>query len=224
MGRFFGAAVFGVVGVAILLSLGVWQVSRLEWKEALIAGIEARIDNDPVPVPDVPQLGADRFLPVTVDGRFTGETVEVLSSMRGVGPGVRIIAVLETTEGRRLLVDRGYTPEGRRDDVILTGESSIVGNLDWPEDSDSFTPDPDLARGLWFSRAPEAIAAHLEAEPFLIVARQDSAAASPLLTVPLDTAGIKNDHLEYAITWFSLALVWAVMTIALLWRIRRPTA
>lgn len=225
MGRLIGAGIFGVAGVAILLSLGFWQLSRLDWKLALIASIEDRIHRDPVPVPADPTPERDRFLPVTVAGRLTGEVVDVLSSHREGGPGSRLIAVLETPEGRRLLVDRGYVPEARRADVPLVAEGvTITGNLDWPADSDSYTPAPDRTRGLWFARDPAPIAAHLRAEPLLIVARADSAAASPLLTLPIDTAGIKNDHLEYALTWFMLAAVWAVMTIALLWRIRRQTA
>ena len=222
--RFIGAAIFGITGVAILLSLGFWQMRRLEWKVALIDQIESRIHNDPVAVPPEPTEAGDRYLPVRIEGDFTGEAVFVLSSLREVGPGLRVIAVLQTQDGRRLLVDRGFVPEARRDDVPLVASGvTITGNLDWPNDTDSFTPAPDLGRNLWFARDPEPIAEALNAEPLLLVAREDSAAASPLLTMPVSGAALKNDHREYAITWFLLATVWAVMTIALLWRIRRTT-
>lgn len=222
--RFIGAAIFGITGVSILLSLGFWQMRRLEWKLALIDQIEARIHNDPVAVPADPNEERDRYLPVTAEGNFTGEAAFVLSSLREVGPGLRVIAVLETPEGRRLLVDRGFVPEARRDDVPLAVDDvTIEGNLDWPGDVDSYTPAPDLGRNLWFARDPGPMAEALDAEPVLLVARQDSAAASPLLTMPISGVALKNDHLEYAITWFLLASVWAVMTIALLWRIRRTT-
>ena len=219
-----GAGIFGIVGVAILLSLGTWQIRRLAWKEAMIAQIEERIHHDPVAVPLVPVEDRDRYTPVTAQGRFTGEAVNVLSSQREAGPGVRVIEVLETDTGRRLLVDRGYVPEARRADLNLVAQDvSIVGNLDWPSETDSFTPAPDMGRGLWFARDPVPIAQALNAEPFLIVARSDSAAAAPLMTMRMNTASIKNDHLEYAITWFMLAAVWAVMTLALVWRMRRST-
>ena len=222
--RFVGAGIFGVVGVAILLSLGFWQLRRLEWKLDLIATVDARIHNAPVAVPDAPDPVRDRYLPVTAEGRFTGESVNVLSSGGADrGPGFRVIAVLETPGGRRFLVDRGFVPEARREALDLVAEGvTVTGNLDWPTDSDSFTPAPDLGRNLWFARDPVPIAQALGAEPFLIVARSDSAAAPPLETLPLDGAAFRNDHLEYAITWFMLAAVWAVMTITLLWRIRRP--
>lgn len=222
--RFIGAAIFGVVGVAILLSLGFWQMRRLDWKLALIDQIEARVHNEPVAVPPNPSIDSDRYLPVRAEGRFTGEAVFVLSSQREAGPGMQVIAVLETPEGRRFLVDRGFVPEARRDDVPLAVDDvTVTGNLDWPGDTDSFTPAPDLGRNLWFARDPGPIAEALGAEPLLIVARTDSAAASPLMTMPVSGVLLKNDHLEYAITWFSLALIWAVMTIALLWRIRQTT-
>jgi len=222
--RFIGAGLFGIVGVAILLSLGFWQLKRLEWKLDLIAQVEGRIHNDPVAVPPDANPARDRYLPVTVSGRYTGEAVDVLSSDREAGPGMRVIAVLETAEGRRLLVDRGYIPEARRAALPMVAEgATVTGNLDWPTDSDSFTPAPDQGRNLWFARDPLPIAEALNAEPLLIVARSDSAAASPLMTLPVTGASFRNDHLEYAITWFLLAGVWAVMTIALLWRIRRTS-
>ena len=219
-----GAGIFGIVGVAILLSLGTWQLRRLEWKEALIAQIEARIHNDPVAVPDAPVEERDRYTPVQVHGRFTGESVDVLSSQSEAGPGMQVIAVLETDTGRRVLVDRGYVPEARRAALDLVAQDvTVTGNLDWPDETDSFTPAPDTGRGLWFARDPAPIAAVLNAEPFLIVASSDSAAAAPLMTMRMNTASIKNDHLEYAITWFLLAAVWAVMTFSLVWRMRRST-
>jgi len=219
-----GAGLFGIVGVAILLSLGFWQVQRLGWKLELIAQVEGRIHDAPVAVPEDADPARDRYLPVIVQGRLTGEAVNVLSSDREAGPGFRVIAVLQTDTGRRLLIDRGYVPEARRAALPMQAEGvTITGNLDWPTDRDAYTPAPDAGRNLYFARDPLPIAEALGTEPLLIVARTDSAAASPLMTLPLDGAAFRNDHLQYAITWFSLAAVWALMTIALLWRIRRAT-
>lgn len=222
MRKLIGPALLGLVGVVILASLGFWQLARLEVKLAQIATIEARVAAPPVPVPEAPDPEADRYLPVQAEGVFTGEAVHVLSSRQGVGPGSRVIAVLETPEGRRLPVDRGFLPEARRADLGLSGGPvEVFGNLDWPRDADGYTPAPDLTRGLWFSRAPLAIAAHLEAEPLLIVAREVSGPPVPgLAPAPLGI-DIRNDHLEYAVTWFLLALVWAAMSVYLIWRIRR---
>jgi surfeit locus 1 family protein len=65
------------------------------------------------------------------------------------------------------------------------------------------------------------MAAALGTEPVLVVARSVEGTAPRAQAMPVDTEGIPNDHLGYAIQWFGLAMVWAGMTVWLLWRIRR---
>ena len=224
LARMIPSLIFGLAGVAVLMALGFWQLSRLDEKLAQIAAIEARIGDAPGALPPETDPEADRFRPVAVEGRHTGEVVHVLSSREGVGPGSRVIGAFETEAGRRILVDRGYLPEAARGSVDLaSGPVTVTGNLDWPRDVDRYTPEPDLARGLWFSRAVEPIAAHLETEPVMVVARSD-APVPGLYPAPLASADLRNDHLEYAITWFLLAAAWAGMTVFLLWRIRQNRA
>lgn len=223
--RMIGPLIFGIGGWAVLMSLGFWQVARLDWKQGVIADIELRIHADPVPVPQSPNPAADRYLPVTATGAYNGEVVHVLSSQREQGTGSHVIAVLDLPDGRRILVDRGFMSDETRLTADLAAPSvTVTGNLLWPIDSDSFTPAPDLNRNLWFSRDIEPIAVYLGTEEVMIVARSDEPAIQGLSPVPINTADIKNDHLGYALTWFSLAFVWAVMTAMLLWRIRRNTA
>jgi surfeit locus 1 family protein len=225
MARLILPLIFGIAGVAVLMALGFWQLSRLDEKQAVIAEIEARIGAAPVVLPEAPEEARDRYLPVVVEGRYTGEAAHVLSSQREQGTGSRVIAVFETTEGRRVLVDRGFLPDAARVGADLaSGPVTVSGNLHWPRDATDSTPPPDMGRGLWFSRAPGPLATHLGTEEVLMVARRDGAAVPGLTTMPVATIDIRNDHLEYAITWFLLALVWAGMTGFLLWRIRRGTA
>ncbi|WP_114967144.1 SURF1 family protein [Alkalilacustris brevis] len=216
--------IFGVVGCAILISLGTWQVQRLHWKQEILAAMDARLGDDPVAIPDPVHPGRDRYLAVEVAGRFTGEDVLVMASERGIGAGYRVIAAFETAQGRRLLVDRGFIPADARGQPRPEAEAVIAGNLHWPEDADSFTPDPDRANRLWFARDVDAIATELGTEPALIVLRTTSEARPPARPVPLDTSTIPDNHLNYAITWFSLAIVWAGMTVFLLSRIRQRKA
>jgi len=225
MARLILPLIFGIAGVAVLMALGFWQLSRLDEKQMVIAEIEARIDAVPVALPDVPEAERDRYLPVFVQGQYTGEAAHVLSSQREQGTGSRVIAVLETIEGRRILVDRGFLPDAARAGAdFASGPVLVSGNLHWPRDTTDSTPPPDLGRGIWFSRAVAPLAAHLGTEEVLVVARSDGAEVPGLTTMPVATVDIRNDHLEYAITWFLLALVWAGMTAFLLWRIRRGTA
>tara|TARA_R110002096_G_scaffold273496_11_gene467427 strand:+ start:6195 stop:6857 length:663 start_codon:yes stop_codon:yes gene_type:complete len=209
----------GITGVAILLSLSAWQVQRMTWKKAVIAEIEARITARPVDLPEQADPVADRYLPVSVAGRFTGENIDVLVSRKFIGPGFRVIAVLEADNGRRVLVDRGFIPEVARGLPLEATAVTVTGNLVWPDELDSFIPPPDEVRGIWFARDVPAMAAKLNAEALLIVARSETGDA--IEPMPVDSSAIPNDHLNYAITWFLLASVWAGMTVLLLWRIRR---
>jgi surfeit locus 1 family protein len=211
--------IFGLGGVAILVSLGVWQVQRMAWKEGVLAEIEARIAAAPEALPEVPDPEADRYMPVAVEGVLGPDHVRVLVSQRGQGAQYRIISPFETGE-RRIMVDRGVMPtEGAP--PLNAGSVTVTGNLHWPREVDGFTPEPDLARNIWYARDVAALAARFEAEPVLIIARDLSVSDAPVTPLPVDTSGIPNDHLNYAITWFSLAALWMGMTLYLLWRIRR---
>ena len=221
--RFLVALIFGLAGAAVLMGLGIWQMQRLAWKEAILTEITAKIAATPVALPPAPVNDSEdlRYLPVTVAGRFTGEVLRVLVSRKQEGAGVRVIEVLDTADGRRVMVDRGFLPEARKEEVLAAGEATVTGNLHWPAEVDSFTPPPDAKAGLWFARDVPAMAAALNTEPVLVVAKSDT--GDGIEPMPVDTAGIPNDHLGYAIQWFGMAIVWLGMTAYLLWRIRRRT-
>lgn len=222
MRRMIGPLLVGVIGVLILISLGVWQLERLSWKEAKIAAIEAMLVQTPVTLPQVVTMEADRYRGVTLTGRYTGEAAFKLDSLADRGPGKRVIAVFATPEGRRVLVDRGIWLDGTIATPGLAHDAVVAGNLDWPQEADSYTPPPDQKTGLWFARDVAAMAAALRTEPTLIVARVPT--GDGIIPVPLDTSAIPNDHWQYAMTWFSLAIVWFVMTVFLLWRIRQQSS
>lgn len=220
--RLVTALLFGLVGAAILISLGLWQMQRLHWKEAILAEIDARIAAPPAALPARPDPEADRYRPVTVTGRFTGEVLRVLVSLKEVGPGLRIIEAFETEAGRRILIDRGFLPEADKTRSLTAGPATVTGNLHWPDEVDRFTPPPDPAAGLWFARDVGAMARALGTEATFLVAREPT--GDGITPIPVDSSGIPNDHWGYAVQWFSLAAVWLGMTAYLLWRIRRRTA
>jgi surfeit locus 1 family protein len=213
---------FGLGGAAILIGLGIWQVQRLAWKEGVIADIEARIAAEPVPLPAALDPARDAYLPVAVTGVMGDAYIRVLVSQKNVGAGYRIISPF-VTGGRTILVDRGFMtveaslPGAPRDPVVET----ITGNLQWPQETDSFTPEPDFSKNIWFARDVGAMAAALGTEPVLLVRRDATGTEGPVTPLPVDTGAIPNDHLQYAITWFSLAAIWSAMTFFFL---RRPAA
>jgi surfeit locus 1 family protein len=214
--------VFGLAGAAILIGLGLWQLQRLAWKEGVLSGIAARMDEAPGELPAQPTPGRDAFMPVAVAGRFSGQAVDVLVSRKQVGPGFRVVAAFETAGGRRILVDRGFLREDARGAGHGPSDPlTVTGNLHWPDEVDGFTPAPDAARGIWFARDLPALAAALGTDAVLVVARSDT--GEGIAPWPVDTAGIPNDHLGYAVQWFLLAAVWLGMTFLYLWRMRRRT-
>ncbi|WP_372841418.1 SURF1 family protein [Phaeovulum sp.] len=221
MRRYVFPLILGLVGVAILLSLGVWQLRRLEWKESLLAEITAKIGADPLPLPATGAGESLKYTPVAVNGSTTGQEILVLTGMQGVGPGYEVIASFETAEGRRVLIDRGFVPEDARRTPRPAVTLTVTGNLHWPHETDKYTPPPDLAAGVWFARDVPAMAAHLGTEPLLVVAASVTGDAQGITPVPIGIEGIRNEHLTYAITWFLLALAWSGMTAFLLWRIRQ---
>lgn len=213
--------IFGLVGTAVLVGLGVWQMQRLEWKEAILDDIDVRIAAAAVALPDAPDPQADRYLPVTVTGQLQDPAIRVLVSQKQVGAGYRIIRPLEA-DGRRIMVDLGFLPIQSETPAAVPEPVTVDGNLHWPDEVDSYTPVPDLDADIWFARDLPLMADHLNTEPVLVVARDTSLPDNALSPLPLDTSGIPNDHLGYAVTWFSLAVVWVVMSGFFLWRIRKP--
>ena len=219
MRRILFLLIFGLAGLGVLVSLGVWQVQRLAWKEGVLAEIDDRISAAPIDLPMQVSATADRYLPVTVSGQMVPGEIHVLVSVKQVGAGYRIVQAFDM-DGRTILMDRGFVPTTAKDQERLNGPMEVTGNLHWPDEIDNYTPQPDIDANIWFARDVPNLAVALGAEPVLLIARSQT---DPGLTpLPVDTAGIPNDHLQYAFTWFGLALVWAAMTGYFLWRNRAP--
>ena len=215
MKRYLFPILLGLIGVAILVSLGVWQLQRLQWKEALLAEIEARIAADPVPLPAEVSPEDDAYLAVRFEGQIAGPGVPVFGTWRGAGAGYRAIVPF-ATDGRRVLVDLGVAPDA--DPALPADPFTIEGNLNFPDERE---PDPTAA--IWTNLDVPALADRLGTEPVLVVARSITGAAPPTTVVPVGTEGIPNSHLGYAVQWFGLAIVWAGMTAFLLWRMHGRT-
>lgn len=214
--------IFGILGVGVLVSLGKWQLDRLAWKEGVLADIETRIAADPVTLPEEADPEADRYLPVTASGLIAPDTLRVLVSQKRVGAGYRLISALDTG-ARRVLLDRGFISVD--DDIPDPPDSevTVTGNLHWPDDRLDTTPENDVAGNMWFARDVARMAEVLDTEPVLVIARELSPPEDGVSPLPVDTSGIPNDHLEYAATWFSLAVIWAAMTAFFIRRQIRAT-
>lgn len=220
MRRLFLPLFFGIVGTAFLLKLGFWQVDRLAWKEAELARIDAKIADAPIAVPEAPTEAEDEYLPVTATGQTGAEELHVLASSKQTGAIYRVVTAFETTDGRRLLLDRGWVKPFAKDEARGTVSATIVGNLLWPDERSKHTPENDVAGNTWFARDIADMAAILNTEPLLVVQRDPVEGSREITPMPVTSTGIPNDHLQYAVTWFGLALVWIVMTLYYLRRMR----
>jgi surfeit locus 1 family protein len=216
--RMIAPLLFGLAGVAILLALGAWQVRRLAWKTEIIARIETRMQAEPVAIPVRPTPDEDQYRHVAVRGRILPGELHVYTSAPPHGVGYRVIVPLETADARRVLLDRGFVPIDEKDAPRHLGPIRVEGALQWPQETDSYTSAPDLEKNIWFARDVDKMAYVLDTEPVMVVAEASDDPGQPL-PLPV-TVNLPNDHLQYALTWFSLAVVWAVMTAYLLWRIK----
>lgn len=213
--------VLGLAGCGVLISLGLWQVERLAWKEDILAGINSRLAAAPTELTLDVSEAVDEYTRVTLLGTPTGEELHVLVSGTEAGTGYRVISKVETAFGA-ILVDQGLLAIDNKAAAPLVAEMQIDGTLIWPDDQNAQTPDPDLAANIWFARNVDTMSAALNTLPLMVVATRTTPHDPRLTALPVNTTTVKNDHFEYAVTWFLLALVWAIMSFYLILRTTRP--
>ena len=202
--------IIGLAGIAVLLSLGVWQVQRLTWKQGILAEIDAKISGAPIALPAAPNVTTHKYQPVEISGRFVENRIRVLVSQKLIGAGYRIIQPFQTKD-RVILIDRGFVKIDQIED-LRNDQATVLGNLHWPDEVDDYTPEPDMKRDIWFARDVTALADTLNTDPILVIAREITPDSEKVSPIPISSSGIPNDHLQYAITWFALAAVWAGMS------------
>lgn len=209
---------------ALLLALGVWQVQRLQWKEALIAGAEAAATHPPVPVMQVYQP-RNEFRSVIIDcpGLATAPFVEMHTIENGE-VGVRLISACALpTRPFVTLVDRGFVSEtiSARPPVTPSTEPvRIIGQLRMPPKPSSMAPAPE--GNVFYARDHMAMARALGVRKWvaspMIFATTSSNPEWLALRPSAPPAAFSNNHLGYALTWFGLALALAGFYIVLLRR------
>jgi surfeit locus 1 family protein len=229
------ATMFALAGVAILIGLGVWQLERKAWKENLIATLNSRLAASPGDLPPRDRWltlkeNEAEFRRVAFPAEFLGEEALVYTAGSPLrpdvkGPGYWVFTPAQLAGGSIVVVNRGFIPIDRKDPATRTegaphGSVDIVGVIRWPEPRGSFTPPDDPKDNVWYLRDPNAIAASkkwLTAAPFYI----DQESPVPPGGVPMPgklEVHLPDNHLEYAITWFGLALALAGVYVAWLAR------
>ena len=213
---------FTLVSGAILISLGIWQLHRLAWKEALLAQIAARADAPPVAPPDMgawaglEPLDYD-YRHVAFSGRFAyADTVRVFvpGGPQGAGPGYLLLTPLRLSSGAYIIVNRGYVPSAlvRKTQYVAAesagAEVGLTGLMRPPQQRNMFTPADEPERGEYFTRDPALIAAHFHLSPVapFIVDADATPIAGGWPRGGTTERDLTNNHLNYALTWFGLAV------------------
>jgi surfeit locus 1 family protein len=221
----------------MLIFLGTWQLERRAWKEGLIDTLTRRMAVAPsvlTPHEQWARLNAEgaEFQRVRFAAEFRHDHEALVytsgSALRSdvAGPGYWVFTPARLADGSSLVVNRGFVPEGRQDprtraEGQTAGPVDIVGVLRWPEQRSWFTPSDDPRRNLWFSRDHQAIGAGKgwgQVAPFFIDQEAPVPAGGLPRPGPLKD-NLRNDHLQYAITWYALAAV--LVVVFALWAGRR---
>lgn len=219
--RYWGMVLVGILGVAILLSLSAWQIKRTLWKNALLANIENKISAPARVIPQNPLEKFNSLMPVKAVGQYLGRTIKVLVSQKIYGAGFRLITAFQMQDGRKIMVDRGFVSVRSVMPSMPNAVGEVIGNLHWPSEIDSFTPENDLEANIWFARDVKTMAAYLSTEPVLLILKSSNFEQENTKPLPVNTASIPNNHLQYAVTWFLMSLIWLGMSGYFVYRSRK---
>ncbi|MBW4331599.1 SURF1 family protein [Stakelama sp. CBK3Z-3] len=213
---------------AALIALGIWQVHRLHWKEALIARVDARVTAPPSPAPGPAQwrdINAKRaeYRHVRVTGRYRSGSDTLVQAATDLGSGFWVLTPFESRRGFTVLVNRGFVPD-RKAVTTPGGQRTITGLLRITEPGGGFLRSNHPGEDRWYSRDVAAIARTRglgTVAPYFIDADKGQDDASGPVG-GLTVIRFPNNHLVYAITWFGLALMTLAGTALLIRERFRP--
>ncbi len=207
-----------VPGFLVLVSLGVWQTQRLSWKESVLENIKNNLSAEPSSFPTKLRDVEHNYKMVKVEGSLEPRSIFILTPVKGSGAGFRVISPLKLNDGRKILIDRGIIKEEDRKGLeTLAQPRSVTGYLFWPNETDYFTPEPNLKLNIWFSRDLEKMARFFDTQPALVVATENR--LDPTIRMQDPAMEIPNNHFQYAITWFMMSILWFGMSVYFVYKL-----
>ncbi len=208
--------IISLPALIILIMLGSWQVQRLAEKTTLIADFTARTAAVPIPLPlGEIDLGTLQFQRVFARGKFRHDQEIYLNGRTYEGnAGFHVVTPFVTLEGTEILVNRGWVPESYREPSsrpfsIKAEETVLNGIIRRPQRKGYFVPENEPQRGFWFTMKPDEIAAYLQADDMIVGYYVDAVREGEVITLPIAAViriDVPNAHLNYALTWYGLAL------------------
>jgi surfeit locus 1 family protein len=213
---------FTIPAFITLIGLGVWQLDRLDRKLNLIAQVESRMALAPERLPaDITDPDALKFRHITVTGTFLHEhEMHLLAHTERGQVGYQVITPLIQPDGRAVLVNRGWVPDTKRDPAArpegqVTGEVTVTGlaRPGWPQGL--FVPNNAPQANFWFWGDLDGMAKAAGLTQYAPVFVEADATPNPggLPVGGQTRITFTNDHLQYAITWFCLAIALVVIFI-----------
>ncbi len=216
-----------MLGLAVLIALGTWQLQRLHWKAALIAVRTAQLAAAPGPLPaTAPDWQAFDFRKVSARGTFRHDLEQLFGAYAiGGEVGHHVLTPLIRPDGPAILVDRGWVPADKAHPAAHrqgqpAGEVEVNGIARYRADGAPgwFTPANQPADALWFTYDLPALEAALGLELLPVVLEADATPNDGGLPLGGQTqAALPNNHLQYVITWYGLALgllgVWLAFSL-----------
>ncbi len=217
----FFPTLFTIPALVVLLLLGSWQMQRLNWKAGVVKKIEYKTSLPAVNLSgEISDISELVYRKIIVEGVFDHDKEMHLYTgpkiMRGK-PGYDLLTPLVMDDGRAILVDRGWVPQklkekASRPESLVQGRVKIEAMVHKGESKAMFTPDNDQAKNFWFWIDMDGVAKHTgyNLPNFYIRSLRDGD------EYPLGGDILikhKNDHLQYAITWYSLAIILLVIYV-----------
>jgi surfeit locus 1 family protein len=234
--KFWAGLVLLPAAFAVLISLGTWQVKRLHWKEDLLAAIEERSTAQPADLEMIESLLASGepidYRAAHASGRFLNDKERHFFATFEGQSGYYVYTPLELDDGRLLFVNRGFVPYDRKEpstrpQSLVEGEQTINGlaRARLREKPSFMVPENDEAGNIFYWKDLDRMAASagLPAESVLPFFLDADAAPVPggLPRGGVTVIDLPNSHLQYAITWYGLAL--ALLGVALFGWLKRKS-
>lgn len=236
-GRMIATVVAVVATLAILLSLGTWQVERLHWKEGLLADIAERRAATPVPLADIEAIeksGGDiEYRRVSVTGTFDHAKERHFFATFNGQTGFYVYTPLTLADGRVLLVNRGFVPYEMKDTASraagqVTGLQTVTGyaRVRLAAKPSSLVPDNDIAKNIFYWKHLDAMASSTGLDagkvlPFFVDVDESIRNPGGWPRGGVTQFDLPNSHLQYAFTWYGLAAALVAVVIGALIRRRR---
>ena len=196
-------SVFVYLIILVLLSLGFWQLYRLNWKLDLINQIENSLKNDPV---ELIESEKKNYLRIKISGEIDFNKQIYLYNLNNSGtPGFEVVSYIKI-DNEDYLLNRGWIPFEKKDlaEINLINQKEIIGTLMLQSKSSSFKPKNDLKKNYWFTLNRDDVFKFTgkKFSKYIIYLNGDYKVPKPRVI----TAKISNNHKKYAITWFSMAI------------------